>query len=98
MACDQQFSLDQRAEVRLAGSSLTLLRGYQRGGAPVMRNMCLSRAFLAREAPEMGDGERQADTYKAKRDFEKTREPSGQDPVKLTRRRRFVIQNVARRG
>ena len=31
-------------------------------------------------------------TYKAKRDFQKTREPSGQDPVKPTTRRRFVIQ------
>jgi bifunctional non-homologous end joining protein LigD len=31
-------------------------------------------------------------TYKAKRDFEKTREPSGQGPVKPTTRRRFVIQ------
>ena len=31
-------------------------------------------------------------TYKAKRDFQKTREPSGQDPVKPTARRRFVIQ------
>jgi bifunctional non-homologous end joining protein LigD len=30
--------------------------------------------------------------YKAKRDFEKTREPSGQDAVKPTARRRFVIQ------
>jgi hypothetical protein len=39
MACDQQFSLDQRPEVLLAGSSLTSLRGYQRGGAPGMRNM-----------------------------------------------------------
>ena len=31
-------------------------------------------------------------TYKAKRDFQKTREPSGQDPVKPSNRRRFVIQ------
>jgi bifunctional non-homologous end joining protein LigD len=31
-------------------------------------------------------------TYKAKRDFQKTREPSGQDAVKSTTRRRFVIQ------
>ena len=31
-------------------------------------------------------------TYKAKRDFRKTREPSGQDSVKPTTRRRFVIQ------
>ena len=31
-------------------------------------------------------------TYKAKRDFRKTREPSGQDAVKPTARRRFVIQ------
>ena len=31
-------------------------------------------------------------TYKAKRDFQKTREPSGQDAVKPTTRRRFVIQ------
>ena len=31
-------------------------------------------------------------TYKAKRDFRKTREPSGQDAVKPTTRRRFVIQ------
>jgi hypothetical protein len=31
-------------------------------------------------------------TYKAKRDFRQTREPSGQDPVKPTTRRRFVIQ------
>ena len=31
-------------------------------------------------------------TYKAKRDFQKTREPSGHDPVKPTTRRRFVIQ------
>jgi bifunctional non-homologous end joining protein LigD len=30
-------------------------------------------------------------TYKAKRDFQKTREPSGQDAVKPTTRRRFVI-------
>jgi bifunctional non-homologous end joining protein LigD len=31
-------------------------------------------------------------TYKAKRDFQQTREPSGQDAVKPTTRRRFVIQ------
>jgi bifunctional non-homologous end joining protein LigD len=31
-------------------------------------------------------------TYKAKRDFRKTREPSGQDAVTPTTRRRFVIQ------
>jgi bifunctional non-homologous end joining protein LigD len=31
-------------------------------------------------------------TYKAKRDFRQTREPSGQDPVKPTTRRRFAIQ------
>jgi hypothetical protein len=31
-------------------------------------------------------------TYKAKRDFRQTREPSGQEPVKPTNRRRFVIQ------
>ena len=31
-------------------------------------------------------------TYKAKRDFQKTREPSGQGAVKSTTRRRFVIQ------
>ena len=31
-------------------------------------------------------------TYRAKRDFQKTREPSGQDVVKPTPRRRFVIQ------
>ena len=31
-------------------------------------------------------------TYKAKRDFRQTREPSGQDAVKPTTRRRFVIQ------
>src|SRR6201996_1712793 len=31
-------------------------------------------------------------TYKAKRDFKKTREPRGRDPVKPTNRRRFVIQ------
>ena len=31
-------------------------------------------------------------TYKAKRDFRQTREPSGQDSVKPTTRRRFVIQ------
>src|ERR1700727_2172539 len=31
-------------------------------------------------------------TYKAKRDFRQTREPSGQNPVKPTTRRRFVIQ------
>jgi bifunctional non-homologous end joining protein LigD len=31
-------------------------------------------------------------TYKAKRDFQKTREPSGQDFVKPSNRRRFVIQ------
>ena len=31
-------------------------------------------------------------TYKAKRDFRKTREPRGQDAVKPTTRRRFVIQ------
>jgi bifunctional non-homologous end joining protein LigD len=30
--------------------------------------------------------------YKAKRDFQKTQEPSGQDAVKPTTRRRFVIQ------
>ena len=30
--------------------------------------------------------------YKAKRDFQKTREPSGQDVVKPSNRRRFVIQ------
>src|ERR1700678_2291691 len=30
--------------------------------------------------------------YKAKRDFQKTREPSGQDSVKPATRRRFVIQ------
>jgi DNA ligase D-like protein (predicted 3'-phosphoesterase) len=40
----------------------------------------------------MGDGERQATTYKAKRDFRETREPGGQDAVKPTTRRRFVIQ------
>src|ERR1700722_5677191 len=37
----------------------------------------------------------QLSTYKAKRDFQKTREPSGQDPVKPTIRRRFVIQKHA---
>jgi bifunctional non-homologous end joining protein LigD len=31
-------------------------------------------------------------TYKAKRDFRQTREPSGQNPVKPTTRLRFVIQ------
>ena len=31
-------------------------------------------------------------TYKAKRDFRQTREPSGQNPVKPTTRRRFVMQ------
>lgn len=31
-------------------------------------------------------------TYKAKRDFKKTQEPSGQEPVKPSNRRRFVIQ------
>jgi bifunctional non-homologous end joining protein LigD len=31
-------------------------------------------------------------TYKEKRDFRQTREPSGQDAVKPTTRRRFVIQ------
>jgi bifunctional non-homologous end joining protein LigD len=31
-------------------------------------------------------------TYKAKRDFEKTREPSGKDAVRPATRRRFVIQ------
>jgi bifunctional non-homologous end joining protein LigD len=31
-------------------------------------------------------------TYKAKRDFRQTREPSGQDSVKSSSRRRFVIQ------
>jgi bifunctional non-homologous end joining protein LigD len=31
-------------------------------------------------------------TYQAKRDFKKTREPSGQDAVEPTNRRRFVIQ------
>jgi bifunctional non-homologous end joining protein LigD len=31
-------------------------------------------------------------TYKAKRDFRQTREPSGQDSVKPATRRRFVIQ------
>jgi bifunctional non-homologous end joining protein LigD len=31
-------------------------------------------------------------TYKAKRDFRKTREPSGQDAIKPATRRRFVIQ------
>src|ERR1700761_52453 len=31
-------------------------------------------------------------TYKAKRDFEKTREPRGRDHVKPTNRRRFVVQ------
>ena len=31
-------------------------------------------------------------TYKAKRDFRQTREPSGQNPVKSTTRRRFIIQ------
>jgi bifunctional non-homologous end joining protein LigD len=31
-------------------------------------------------------------TYKARRDFEKTREPSGQDVVKSATRRRFVVQ------
>jgi bifunctional non-homologous end joining protein LigD len=34
-------------------------------------------------------------TYKAKRDFQKTREPSGQVAVKPTIRRRFVIQKHA---
>jgi bifunctional non-homologous end joining protein LigD len=40
----------------------------------------------------MGDGERQADHLQAKRDFRKTREPSGRDSVQPTTRRRFVIQ------
>src|ERR1700755_525987 len=31
-------------------------------------------------------------SYRAKRDFEKTREPSGKEAVKATTRRRFVIQ------
>lgn len=31
-------------------------------------------------------------TYKAKRDFQKTREPSGQEWIKPSNRRRFVIQ------
>src|SRR6202046_2985504 len=31
-------------------------------------------------------------TYKAKRDFRKTREPSGQDAIKPATRRRFFIQ------
>ena len=33
-------------------------------------------------------------TYKAKRDFQKTQEPSGQDAVKPTTRRHFVIQKL----
>jgi hypothetical protein len=36
-------------------------------------------------------------TYKAKRDFQKTREPSVRDAVKSTNRRRFVIQKHATR-
>ena len=31
-------------------------------------------------------------TYKAKRDFEQTQEPSGQEAIKPSNRRRFVIQ------
>ncbi|AVA24914.1 DNA ligase D [Rhizobium sp. NXC24] len=31
-------------------------------------------------------------TYKSKRDFQKTAEPSGKEPIKKTNRRRFVIQ------
>jgi bifunctional non-homologous end joining protein LigD len=31
-------------------------------------------------------------TYKEKRDFRQTEEPSGQDSVKSSNRRRFVIQ------
>src|ERR1700676_4123886 len=34
-------------------------------------------------------------TYRKKRDFEKTAEPSGQTPVKPSKRRRFVIQKHA---
>jgi bifunctional non-homologous end joining protein LigD len=34
-------------------------------------------------------------TYRKKRDFDKTAEPSGEAPVKLSKRRRFVIQKHA---
>src|ERR1700734_575045 len=57
-----------------------------------MRNMYLSLAFLVRELPRMAMANDKLTTYKAKRDFQKTREPSGQDAVKPTTRRRFVIQ------
>jgi bifunctional non-homologous end joining protein LigD len=38
---------------------------------------------------------RNLSTYRKKRDFEKTAEPSGETPVKLSKRRRFVIQKHA---
>ena len=61
---------------------------------PITGNMCLPLAFLLKEATR--EDEAMATdkliTYKARRDFRKTREPSGQGAVKPTTRRRFVIQ------
>lgn len=60
-----------------------------------MRNMFLSLAFLShgevcsRAALMAND---KLTTYKAKRDFRPTREPSGHEVVKPSTRRRFVIQ------
>ena len=54
--------------------------------------MFLLLAFLFNDRPEEPMANDRLTTYKAKRDFQKTREPSGQDAVKPTTRRRFVIQ------
>ena len=47
------------------------------------------RAFAELRKPMGND---KLTTYKAKRDFERTQEPSGQNSVKPSNRRRFVIQ------
>ena len=72
MACDQPLSPDEQpgAVDRFFTAVTTTLRGYYRGGAPVMRNMWLSLAFLVREGWAMATDK--LTTYKAKRDFEKT--------------------------
>jgi hypothetical protein len=54
--------------------------------------MSLWLAFLAWGAHKDADGEDKLTTYKEKRDFRQTEEPSGQDSVKSSNRRRFVIQ------
>jgi bifunctional non-homologous end joining protein LigD len=54
--------------------------------------MSLWLAFLVSEYPRLPMANDKLTTYKAKRDFRQTREPSGQDSVKSSNRRRFVIQ------